>query len=112
LYAATGAPVWAAVARIGAWINLFNLTPVWQLDGGRAFNSLSRRQRAMALGVILVALVVTHVHMLLLVAGGAAYRLFLQPAPDRDDDGALMTYAFLVLVLAALEMLPGMAMVM
>ncbi|MBV8200299.1 MAG: site-2 protease family protein, partial [Acidobacteria bacterium] len=34
--------VWGAVARFGAWINLFNLLPFWQLDGGRAFHALSR----------------------------------------------------------------------
>ena len=30
---------------VGAWINLFNLLPVWQLDGGRGFAALSRGQR-------------------------------------------------------------------
>ena len=35
----TGQPIWAALARFGAWINLFNLMPIWQLDGGRAFRS-------------------------------------------------------------------------
>lgn len=34
-YLATDAPIWAAIARFGAWINLFNLLPVWQLDGSR-----------------------------------------------------------------------------
>src|SRR5262249_44637075 len=35
----------AAIARAGAWINLFNLLPVWQLDGGRGFRAMSRGQR-------------------------------------------------------------------
>src|SRR5262249_35422736 len=34
LFWATNAPIWAALTRFGAWINLFNLIPVWQLDGG------------------------------------------------------------------------------
>ena len=38
-------PIFVAIARVGAWINLFNLLPVWQLDGGRGFAALSRRQR-------------------------------------------------------------------
>ena len=29
IYAAGGSPYWAEVARLGAWINLFNLLPVW-----------------------------------------------------------------------------------
>src|SRR5262245_12629675 len=32
VFLATGWSSWAAIARVGAWINLFNLLPVWQLD--------------------------------------------------------------------------------
>ena len=42
----------AAIATVGALINLFNLLPVWQLDGARGFRSLSRPQRWTALAVI------------------------------------------------------------
>jgi len=52
LYYATQLPVIAAIATVGAWINLFNLLPVWQLDGARGFRSLSRPQRWVALAVI------------------------------------------------------------
>jgi Zn-dependent protease len=38
-------PILLAIASVGAWINLFNLLPVWQLDGGRGFAALSRGQR-------------------------------------------------------------------
>ncbi|HEU4556858.1 MAG TPA: hypothetical protein VFS20_03375 [Longimicrobium sp.] len=106
VYLATGVPVWAAIARIGGWINLFNLTPVWQLDGGRAFHSLSRRQRVAALGAVLVAFALTRNPLLFLLMGFAVYQIF-RPAPDRDDHGSLATYAALVLVLAAFELLPG-----
>lgn len=106
LYLATGAEVWAAVAKVGAWINLFNLTPVWQLDGGRAFHAFSKRQRTMAFGVILLALVVSHAHMLFLPLGFAAFQFF-RPAPAEHDEGAWWTYALLVLALAGMEMLPG-----
>ena len=34
----TGLPVLAAIAGVGAWINLFNLLPVASLDGGRGFH--------------------------------------------------------------------------
>ena len=45
VHLATGWPSWAAIARVGAWINLFNLIPVWQLDGARGFRSLNRGDR-------------------------------------------------------------------
>jgi Zn-dependent protease len=49
LWHATGQPIFAAIARVGAWINLFNLMPLGPLDGGRAFNALSRSQRWLAI---------------------------------------------------------------
>src|SRR5688500_6713569 len=39
---AGGGPMWAAIAHTGAWINLFNLLPVWQLDGNRGYAALSK----------------------------------------------------------------------
>src|SRR3954466_4541201 len=45
-------PSFIAIARAGAWINLFNLLPVWQLDGSRGFSALSRRQRAAVAAVL------------------------------------------------------------
>src|SRR5262245_54389662 len=41
----TGSPMWIAIAHVGAWINLFNLLPVWQLDGSRGFAALSSFER-------------------------------------------------------------------
>ena len=41
----TKSHAWAAIAAVGAWVNLFNLLPVWQLDGGRGFRALSTMQR-------------------------------------------------------------------
>ncbi len=44
VYWLTSVPIWAALAQFGAYINLFNLIPFWQLDGARAFRSLNRSQ--------------------------------------------------------------------
>jgi Zn-dependent protease len=44
LFAFTGNAFWGGVARAAAWINLFNLIPVWQLDGGRGLRTLDRAQ--------------------------------------------------------------------
>src|SRR5207244_3644081 len=48
-------PLLLALGRSGAWINIFNLLPVWQLDGARAFTALSRGGRV-AVACVLGAL--------------------------------------------------------
>ena len=99
---ATGLPIWYAIAHTSAWINLFNLIPIWQLDGGRGFRTLTRKQRGIALGVTLVMWAVTEQTMLLLIALGAGYRLFSKDYPAEDDNGALMQYVGLMVLLAML----------
>ena len=47
-----GLAEWAAVAKWGALINLFNLIPLYPLDGGRAFRVLSKNGRWLAVLVI------------------------------------------------------------
>ena len=101
----TGAPVWFAIARVGAWINLFNLIPVWQLDGGRGFRALTKKQRSIALVLALAMWAVTEETMLLLICGGAAYRLFSKDYPEQPDNVALVQYAGLILFLSGLLLL-------
>ena len=75
-FAASRMPVLAAVARWGAWINLFNLLPVWQLDGGRAFHALSRPQRILAAAALGAAWFFTREGLLVILALTAAFRAF------------------------------------
>lgn len=72
----TGAPIWKAIGTSAAWMNLFNLIPVWQLDGGRGFRALTLGHRWITMGMILVMWVMTGKGVLCLLALGAAYRLF------------------------------------
>src|SRR4029077_5882568 len=51
VYFATRIGVWGAIGHFGAWVNLFNLLPVWQLDGGRGFRALTRVHRWLAAAV-------------------------------------------------------------
>jgi Zn-dependent protease len=102
---ATGHPIWYAIAHTSAWINLFNLIPIWQLDGGRGFRALTRKQRGMALGVTLVMWAVTEETMLLLIAAGALYRLFSKDYPPEDDNGVLTQYIGLIVLLAMLVLM-------
>ena len=101
-YGFTQAEIWLALARWGAWINLFNLVPVWQLDGGRTFAALTRQQRGICLGAILAMWFVTGDSVLFLLAAGAVYRLFSNDYPERGDVPVLGRYVALVVVLGLL----------
>jgi Zn-dependent protease len=104
VYLASGAPVWLAIASFAAVVNLFNLLPIWQLDGGRAFNALSKRQRWIGLGFLALFWAASHNGWLLLLMCGALYRCFAA-APDEEDWRALGTYLVLALCFALLS--PG-----
>ncbi len=104
-YGFTQAEIWLALARWGAWINLFNLVPVWQLDGGRAFAALTRQQRGICLGAILAMWFVSGDSVLFLLAAGAVYRLFSNDYPERGDVPVLGRYLGLTAVLGLLCLL-------
>jgi len=100
VYRATGVGVWGAIAHFGAWVNLFNLVPVWQLDGARGFRALTRQQRWIAVAVIAVMWLVTSEGLLVLLGVAAAAAAGFAHAADEPDHTALLHYAFLVGVLS------------
>ena len=95
-------PLWAAVARFGAWVNLFNLLPIWQLDGGRAFRALSRQQRLLAVAALAALWALSREGLLLLLLIAAAAQALRRDAPEQPDHVALAEY---VLLAAALTLL-------
>lgn len=95
-------PLWAAVARFGAWVNLFNLLPIWQLDGGRAFRALSRQQRLLAVAALAALWALSREGLLLLLLIAAVAQAFRRDAPEQPDHVALAEY---VLLAAALTLL-------
>ena len=101
LYLATGAGIWGAIASLGAWVNLFNLMPVWQLDGARGFSALSRPQRWIACLTAAGGALLARQPMLWLVAGVGVWRAF-QANTEPGDRRALLTYVGLVVALAAI----------
>ncbi|MGH7568765.1 MAG: site-2 protease family protein [Gemmatimonadales bacterium] len=101
-YLVTDIPYWGALARIGALVNLFNLAPIWQLDGGWAFNALNRRQRWIAVAAIGAVFILTAEGMLLLLLLVAFGRAAAGQAPDPGDRRTLWEYGFLVAALALL----------
>ncbi|HEY5620000.1 MAG TPA: site-2 protease family protein [Vicinamibacterales bacterium] len=98
-YLVTGAAIWLAIAELTGFLNLFNLIPVWQLDGARGFHALSRQERWMVLGVIGLALWATGVHVLWIVGAVAMYRTIRGEAGPGHRP-TLVTFAGLVLALA------------
>ena len=95
-----GGPMWTAIAHVGAWINLFNLLPVWQLDGSRGFAALAREGRLAVAAAFVGGWMIAGdglFFLLILVAGG---RAFSSDAPEANDRGALMEFIFLILALA------------
>lgn len=105
IYLVTEAPIWAAIARFGAWVNLFNLLPVWQLDGGRGFRALTRRQRWAAVGALVGIWFLTSEPLLVLLALAAGVNA-MSEATEEPDTAMLGMYAALALLLALLSRLP------
>ncbi|MBY0400192.1 site-2 protease family protein, partial [Myxococcota bacterium] len=66
LHLATGYAVLAGIAHAGAVVNLFNLIPVWQLDGSRGLRALARRERILVAVLVGAAFLWTSEGVLLL----------------------------------------------
>ena len=106
LYMATAQPYWAALTHTGAMINLFNLMPIWQLDGGHAFKALNRTERWIATGVTGAALLLTGEGLLVLIAILAAVQAFREAPNVEGDRTALIQFAGLVVALGLLMKMP------
>lgn len=106
LYYLTDNGLYASLTHVGALINLFNLIPVWQLDGGRGIQALARPERWLLLAIVLAAFALTHEGVLLLVGIGVAVHCFLR-APDEGDSGALTQFVMLIAALGYLATVRG-----
>ena len=99
VYGATGAPIWLAIAELTAFLNLFNLIPVWQLDGARGFHALSQPQRVLVVAAVALALWLTGVGVLWIVGAVALYRSGWG-AMGPGHQPTLATFILLVLTLS------------
>jgi len=72
----TGAPLWAALAYSGFFLNLFNLAPIGFLDGGRIVTALSPWLWIVGTVIMVVMLVLSFNPLLLLLLIMSAPRLF------------------------------------
>jgi Zn-dependent protease len=90
--------LWVALASFSAFINLMNLIPVWRLDGAQAIAAVTRTGRiCIALASLVFAAYLSQ-PLVLLVAGGAAYRAFGKELPAETSSGHGVTAYFIVLL--------------
>lgn len=100
IFLATGAQMWGAIAKTAGFLNLFNLIPVWQLDGGRGFRSLSRIERWIMVAVSVIVWWLTKEGLLILIALGGVYRATQKDAPTERDPVTLATFTGLIVALS------------
>ena len=98
-YQITGAPIWLAIAELTGFLNLFNLIPIWQLDGSRGFHALSRPQRWFVLSAIGAALALTGVGLLWILGAVALYRT-VRGEQGPGHQPTVVTFSVLVLALS------------
>lgn len=100
------APIWMAIGRWSALINLFNLLPVFSLDGARGFTALTRTQRLWAAGSVAAMWFLTGEGLLVLLLAVCGYAVFRRDPPEQGDRVALITYVGLVVTLSLLMAVP------
>ncbi|MDB4969952.1 MAG: peptidase [Myxococcales bacterium] len=103
---AGGGAIWTAIAQAAGLLNLFNLMPLGPLDGGRAFNALSRPQRYLMSMALIAAWLLTRNGVVLLVFFVALGRTFGAHAPEKPNWKIAVEYLVLVAALTYLAALP------
>jgi Zn-dependent protease len=101
---ATGQRLFFALANTGFFLNLFNLTPISPLDGGRIAQAFSRRAWVIGAGLLVVMFLATRSPQLLLIAVLALPRLLGRGTGDARvvlDPEAQRTWAARYFGLAA-----------
>jgi Zn-dependent protease len=107
MHRVTGAPIWAAIAQVTGFLNLFNLIPIWQLDGSRGFHALPTPQRWAAVVGIAIVFLLTGQKLLVIVGAVAAFRA-LQRTNEDSYSGVLAAYIGLVATHSLLAAIPVM----
>ena len=99
IWTQTHSPAWAVLTQWGAALNILNLIPIWVLDGSQAILALSKAERVVLLVGSLMLSFMLHQQIFILVALGAAWRLFTNDAPERPS---FRTTAYFLIVLTLL----------
>lgn len=104
-YYATGYPLLAAIASVGAWINLFNLVPIWQLDGSRGFRALSKLDRWIFVVLAGTCGLFFDEGLYLAIAAVGVFRIFSSEAPAEGDRRTATEFAVLLVGLGLIAAL-------
>jgi Zn-dependent protease len=103
VYTVTGWHAWRAIAHFGAFINLFNLIPVWQLDGARGWRSLAQNQRVIVTATAGILWFVFSEPILFVIALACGIRLFWPKDPaDTPDQVGVLQFGGIMTALAIL----------
>ncbi len=104
----TGNALWGALARLSAGLNILNLIPVWALDGGQAAHALNKAERIVLLSACILLAMVLSQGIFLLVAGGAAYRLFTKDLAEHPSRPITIYYIVVLALLGiTMKLIPG-----
>jgi Zn-dependent protease len=106
LFAATGWGVIGAIAHFAAWLNLFNLLPVWTLDGARGMRALDKKQRLLLMAVMGAMFLLTFEGFLVILIILAFIRMRMRDYPEIGDQRAFLEFSGLIVVLAILMAIP------
>jgi Zn-dependent protease len=106
IWVKTGDALWIGLASLSAMLNVLNLIPIWVLDGSQAITALNRNERIVLSAAAVLMAAYFSQPLFLLVAAGAAYRLFTKDIPQAPSHGAT---AYYLIVLTALGYLIALA---
>jgi Zn-dependent protease len=106
LWVQTGEKLWAGLASLTALLNILNLIPLWVLDGGQAIAALNKAERITLAAMAVLFAAFFSQPIFLLVAAGAAYRVFSKDLPAEPSPAVT---AYYVSVLAGLGFLTEVA---
>lgn len=98
--------LWIGLAALTAMLNVLNLIPIWVLDGSQAIVALNKTERVVLSGAAVLLAAYFSQPLFLLVAAGAAYRVFTKDIPQAPGYAPC---AYYVTLLAALGYLITLA---
>jgi Zn-dependent protease len=105
LWMNTGETFWIGLASLSAMLNVLNLIPIWVLDGGQAIAALDKSERIILSAAAVLLAILFSQPLFLLVAAGAAYRVFTKDMPATPSHAATVYYLVLMAALGYLVQL-------
>lgn len=102
IYLGTGAKFFAGLTVVNSGLNLFNLVPVWQLDGSHGIRPLTRVERFWLTGVVFGLWLLTGKGWLVIIAAVMGFRAFQKDVAEKKDLAIFGQFAFLIVALSLL----------